>query len=63
MIPNAVGIAAASSVHLMLPVSFLIVRQVVEQGKCSTVITHIHTAVTHVQPFDVSKESSSPYPE
>ena len=32
-IPQTVGIIKASAVHFQLPVSFLMVRQVVEQGQ------------------------------
>ena len=39
--PSTVGSSMDRSVHLRLPVSFFIVRQVVEQGKCNTVITII----------------------
>ena len=58
--PQTVGIAMESSAHLRLPVSFLTVRQVVEQGKCRTVMMIIHTAVAAVQPFCVSSAASSP---
>ena len=54
MIPATVGISIDRRVYFKLPVSFFIVRQVVEQGKWQTVIIIIHTAVTAVQPFWLS---------
>ncbi len=57
--PINVGSNIDVSVHLRLPVSFFIVRQVVEQGKCNTVITIIQTAVVTVQPFAEKSRSSS----
>ena len=43
IIPMAVGIMNDKNVHFKLPVSFLIVRQVVPHGKCikENSITHI----------------------
>ena len=49
--PHIVGIAMDKSVHFKLPVSFFIVRQVVEQGKCIIVIIIMQTAVVVVQPL------------
>ncbi len=49
--PVTVGISIDSNVYFGLFVSFFIVRQVVEHGKCITVIIIIHTAVIIPQPF------------
>ncbi len=59
MIPQRVGIAMDNNVHFQLPVSFLMVRQVVEQGKCMTVMIIIHIAVVAVHPFCVSRPPNS----
>ena len=48
--PRIVGISMESNVHFKLPVSFLIVKLVVEHGKCSTVIMIIQITVSCVQP-------------
>lgn len=58
-IPQAVGIKNESAVHLKLPVSFLIVRQVVAHGKCMREKSMVHTAVTQVHPFASSSVRSS----
>lgn len=63
VIPATVGITKAKMVHFRLPVSFLIVKHVVPQGKCikENIITQI--AVVAVQPFanksDFSAKSDS----
>lgn len=49
--PTAVGMAAAAAVHLRLPVSFFIVRSVVEHGQWQSEKSIMLTAVVHVQPF------------
>jgi len=49
--PQAVGIIAAAAVHFRLPVSFLIVISVVEQGQCIKEKIMVQTAVMGVQPF------------
>ena len=59
IIPQAVGIAAESNVHFQLPVSFLIVNMVVEQGQCIRENSIMLTAVVHVHPFAQSKVLSS----
>ena len=51
IIPTTVGMSAARSVHLMLPVSFFIVMSVVEQGKCIRVKIIMHTALARVKPL------------
>lgn len=48
--PSAVGRRMAAAVHFRLPVSFLIVRQVVEQGQWKRQKIIMHTAVLKVQP-------------
>lgn len=50
----AVGNKNASAVHFRLPVSFLIVISVVEQGQCISENSMVLMAVTHVQPFDTN---------
>ena len=52
--PKAVGNRIENSAHLVLPVSFFMVRTVVEQGQCirQNIITQI--AVTAVQPFETN---------
>ena len=49
--PQSVGSAAASAVHVQLPVSFFTERSVVEHGQCIIVKTITHAAVFSVQPF------------
>lgn len=49
--PNAVGNTAASSTHFSLPVSFLTVSNVVEQGQCIRQNTTIQIAVVMLQPL------------
>ena len=49
--PITVGSAAASPVHFQLPVSFLIVSRVVEQGQCISEKSMTLTAVTQVHPL------------
>ena len=41
----------AAAVHFQLPVSFRMVRQVVEQGQCISENSTVHRAVSHVHPF------------
>lgn len=54
IIPAAVGRAAASAVHLRLPVSFFTVSSVVEHGQCISANMIKHTAVKVFQPFDMN---------
>lgn len=49
--PQSVGSAAASAVHVQLPVSFFTESSVVEHGQCIIVKTITHAAVFSVQPF------------
>jgi hypothetical protein len=51
--PKAVGRITAAAVHFRLPVSFFMVRQVVEQGKWKRIKIMVQRAVTHVQPLSV----------
>ena len=51
IIPVSIGNSIEYNTHLILPVSFFIVRQVVEQGKWNRVIISILTAVKIVQLF------------
>ncbi len=46
-----VGSRNARTVHLRLPVSFFMVRRVVEQGQCIREKSMVQIAVTQVQPF------------
>ena len=55
MSPHTVGMIAAAAVHFQLPLSFFIVRQVVEQGQCIRENTITHRAVTQVQPLSTSR--------
>jgi len=50
--PNNVGNANATSVHLMLDVSFFTVIRVVEHGQCIRKKTMQHMAVIPVHPFE-----------
>lgn len=50
-IPVTVGIRKAAAIHLTPPVSFRIVRSVVEHGQCMRENSIVQTAVTHVQPL------------
>lgn len=47
--PQRVGIRKDSKVHFQLPLSFLIVNKVVEQGQCIRENNIIDPAVIHVQ--------------
>ena len=49
--PIKVGIIIANSVHFILPVSFFIVKQVVEHGKWHNENISTHIAVVIVQPL------------
>ena len=49
--PSAVGNTAPRTVQPRLPVSFFMVKRVVEQGQCSREKSITHPAVTAVQPF------------
>ncbi len=49
--PVTVGTSQETAVHFMLCVSFLMVRQVVEQGQCNRENSMVLTAVIQVQPF------------
>lgn len=55
IIPQTVGITIDAKVHLTELVSFLIVRQVVPQGKCARQKSIVHIAVLIVQPLSTSK--------
>ena len=57
-IPQTVGIKKERRVHFRLPVSFLMVRQVVAQGQCIRENKIVLTAVIQVQPFAVKSCSS-----
>ena len=52
--PNNVGRRKARIVHLRLPVSFFIVKSVVEHGQCITLNSTKHTAVFMLHPFAIS---------
>ena len=54
-IPRMVGIRIAAAVHFRLPVSFLMVRQVVEQGQWKRQKIIMHRAVFQVQPWDTRR--------
>ena len=51
IIPIIVGSKIENKVHFKLPVSFFIVRHVVEQGKWHNEKTKTHIAVVMVQPL------------
>ena len=55
-IPKMVGINSAAKVHFMLPVSFFMVKSVVEQGQWKREKRIVFMAVRVVQPF--AKKSS-----
>ena len=57
--PILVGMIIASKVHFTLFVSFLIVRQVVEHGKCMREKITVQTAVIIVQPLSVNSALKS----
>ena len=48
------GIINAAKVHFELPVSFLMVNNVVEQGQCRRENNITFMAVNAVQPLDIS---------
>ncbi len=52
--PVIVGSTNETAVHFQLCVSFLMVRQVVEQGKCMSENSIVHRAVSQVQSFCTS---------
>ena len=56
--PKAVGKAAARTAQRMPPLSFFIVRSVVEHGQCSSEKIITHAAVACVQPFAASTPRS-----
>ena len=53
IIPIIVGSKIENKVHFKLPVSFFIVRHVVEQGKWHNEKTNIQIAVVTVQPLSI----------
>lgn len=53
--PITVGIKIATITHLHFPVSFLMVKQVVEQGQCIKIKITTQTAVKRVQPLATNK--------
>ena len=59
IIPNIVGTAKETKVHLILFVSFFIVKQVVPHGKWKMVKSIVHIAVVTVQPFATNRFFSS----
>lgn len=60
--PVTVGSTIASKVCFTEPVSFFMVRQVVEQGKWQSINMITHTVVTHVQPFAANISAIAPLP-
>ena len=52
-IPASVGRSAAIKVHLILPLSFFTVSNVVEQGQCRQENITVQRAVICVQPFEI----------
>ena len=58
--PHTEGIAKASRVSRILPVSFLTVKRVVVQGQCISENISTHKAVVDVQPFAISNSLSIP---
>ena len=52
--PTQVGSRKDNPVHFRLPVSFLMVRQVVAQGKWNKKNKQVHRAVVVVQPLATS---------
>ena len=57
--PVTVGIKNPIAVHFQLFVSFLMERQVVEQGQWTKENTITHNAVTHVQLFATNSSFSA----
>ena len=53
------GRRIATAVHFQLPVSFFMVRQVVEQGQWNRQKTIMHSAVFQVHPWAVRRLSSA----
>lgn len=49
--PIAVGNAKATAAHFQLPVSFRMVKSVVEHGQWKMENNNVHSAVVPVQPF------------
>ena len=54
IIPREAGRRAASIVHFQLPVSFLMVRSVVEHGQCMREKSMVHSAVVIVHPWETN---------
>lgn len=59
VMPMRVGVIRETRVHLRLPVSFFMVRQVVAQGQCIRENSSMDTAVVQLQPFCSSSALSS----
>ena len=57
--PVIVGIKNETTVHFQLLVSFLMVRQVVEHGKCINENNITHMAVIHVHPLFINSVFNS----
>ena len=55
IIPITNGIKKDKNAHLLLPVSFFIVKIVVIQGKCNIEKSITHTAVIIDQPLFINK--------
>lgn len=59
VMPQRVGRAKAKAVHFMLPVSFLMVRQVVPHGKWNRQKSIVQRAVAPVQPLAIRRVFNS----
>ena len=57
--PTIVGIKKAAIVHFILPLSFFIVRQAVEQGQCIKLKSMVDKAVIKVHPLATSNPFNS----
>ena len=55
IIPVIVGIIKEKIVHLLLPVSFFIVSNVVKHGKCKDENSIVQMAVVVVHPLSINK--------
>ena len=54
--PITLGNRKATAVHLRLPVSFFMVRQVVEQGQWKREKIAMQAAVLNVHPWEISRD-------
>lgn len=59
IIPHTVGNTTETAAHFRLPVSFFMVKHVVEHGQCIRENSTVQIAVVIVQPFATNRLRSS----